>query len=432
LSVSRTLADDVGQLRPRGAALNGSRAFAIVGSRGYPSTYGGFETFVRRLAPYLLERGHEVTVYCRDGKPGVEMRDGIRCISTRGMNSNSLSTLSYGFTSSRHARTHGYDAALVLNVANGYFLRYLRAAGIPTAVNVDGLEWERGKWNRLGKAVFWRGAQLTARDATEIVVDSREIGRVWRDKLGRTGRYIPYGADVVENVGADKLQARGINPGSYALVVARLVPENNVDLFLDALDRVDRAVPAVVVGTASSAVPLVSRLQARAGTHRDFHWTGHVDDQAFLSQLWAHCALYFHGHAAGGTNPGLLQALGHGAPTLALDTPFNAEVVNSAEQRVPHDAMQIAARMQELLDNPARQRQFAAQGRRTITEHFGWTSVLGEYHDLLVSLADTARLRVRPELAGAGDNAHDAPPPPRVLPPVVESEAAGHDRRRHG
>lgn len=367
-----------------------SNAFAIVGSRGYPSTYGGFETLVRQLAPYLAEHGDDVTVYCRDGPPGERVVDGIRCVTTRGLDRKTISTLSYGLTSARHGRRQGYDAALILNTANGYFLPIFRRAEVPTAVNVDGIEWQRSKWNRLGKAVFRHGAALTARHANEIIVDSREIGRIWHTGLGRDGRYIPYGAQVIgDEVPDDGIRQLDIKPGSYALVVARLVPENNVDLFLDAIDSMSPSLPAVVVGSANSDYPLVARLRTRASEQPDFRWLGHIADQALLSQIWSHCAVYFHGHSVGGTNPGLLQALGHGAPTVALDTPFNAEVIDNGEQLVSSDVASVSQALQRVVDDPDRQRAFAAHGRRVIAERFNWDDVLGQYRRLLLSLADS-------------------------------------------
>jgi hypothetical protein len=137
---------------------------AILGSRGFPSTYGGYETLVRYLARQWTAEGIEVTVYCRtkDGGRRTWVTEGVRCVWTPGRDTKSLSTLSYGLTSHLAASHQKFDAALVLNVANGFYLPVLRAAGIPTAVNTDGLEWERGKWNSLAKRVFLAGAKATA------------------------------------------------------------------------------------------------------------------------------------------------------------------------------------------------------------------------------------------------------------------------------
>lgn len=361
-------------------------SFAIIGSRGYPSTYGGFETLVRRLAPYLADNGDRVTVYCRGGRPGELLKDGVRCVTTRGLDSKTLSTLSYGLTSAVHARRQNYDAVLVLNIANGFFLPMLGRAGIPTAVNVDGIEWQRDKWSHAGKAVFRHAALLTARHASQIIVDSREIGRIWQSQLHRSGTFIPYGADIVRDIGSTRIRKMGIKPHSYALVVARLVPENNIDLFLDALDHIEPELPAIVVGSANTPDALTGRLRARDVSHRDFHWLGHVVDQELLSELWAHCAVYYHGHSVGGTNPALLQALGHGAPTIAVDTPFNAEVIDHRAQLCPPSSPELAAALNRVVNDHTRQRRFSEHGYEVVGKRYTWPAVLKSYRDALLGL----------------------------------------------
>ena len=129
---------------------------AVIGTRGYPSYYGGFETAVRRLVPSLADAGWDVTVYGRNGAqnddPTRDPRVTVR--QTRGIESKALSTLTYGFTSSVDAIVRGTDVALVMNVANGFWLPLLRLRGVRTVVNVDGIEWERAKWGKLARVVF--------------------------------------------------------------------------------------------------------------------------------------------------------------------------------------------------------------------------------------------------------------------------------------
>ena len=132
---------------------------AIIGSRGFPSTYGGYETLVRYLAPYLAHAGHEVTVYCRTRDQGRRtwVAEEVCCIATPGRDTKSLSTLTFGMTGILDASFRHFDSALVLNIANGFWLPILRVARTPSAVNTDGIEWERGKWGRLGRATFQAG-----------------------------------------------------------------------------------------------------------------------------------------------------------------------------------------------------------------------------------------------------------------------------------
>lgn len=362
---------------------------AILGSRGFPSTYGGYETLVRHLAPYLAQAGHEVSVYCRARKEGqrVWRQEGVRCIATPGYDSKSLSTLTFGMTATLDAAFRDYDAILVLNIANGFWFPALRAARTPFAVNTDGIEWERGKWSRAGRTVFRLAATMTGRCANALICDSKAIGTIWLELFGRQSNFIPYGAPVRTDVAEDLLQANGLGGEPYLLVVARLAPENNVDLTLDALELLgDQAPRAVIVGSANFDSPIEGRLRAMEAKGA-LSWLGHVSDQELLSQLWAHCAVYVHGHSVGGTNPALLQALGLGAPTLALDTPFNAEVLPHAEDRYPSDARVLAQRILAVVTSASRRESMTRRGRSIVRERYAWEDVCAAYMEVLCSLA---------------------------------------------
>lgn len=357
----------------------------IIGSRGYPSTYGGFETFVRRLAPYLVRAGHEVTVYGRSGAASVSTAsDGVRSVVTKGIDSNALSTLTFGATAARHARSQSFDSVLALNVANGFFLSSLSAVGIRTFVNPDGLEWERAKWNRIGKEVFLRGARLTAKHAHRIVVDSRAIGRVWQREFNRESDFIPYGADVEYGVPDNLLrESTKLVPGNYILAVARITPENNIGLFCDAIEQLPLSIPAVVVGSANKANELTQRLKQMRIDRPNFHWLGHVADQDLLKQLWAHAAVYFHGHTVGGTNPALLQALGYGAPTIAVDTPYNLEVLADDRCLVPQVSACVASHLRRVYDDTRLRDELRHFGRDRINGEYLWPDVLEKYCKVL-------------------------------------------------
>jgi len=357
---------------------------AILGSRGFPSTYGGYETLVRHLSRGLVQDGHEVTVYCRTRFHGQRewIVEGVRCIWTPGRDTSSASTLSFGFTSHLHAAARGFDAALVLNVANGYYLPLLAKRGIPTVLNTDGVEWERGKWGPVARAVFYRGAQLSARYADVLVSDSRAIGDIWQEEFEVRPRFIPYGASLDVGESDARVRALGFRSRTYALAVARLIPENNVALTLDALELTSQHHPAIVVGSANYTSPLETRLRNLDHEGR-LRWLGHVSDQELLAQLWANCGVYVHGHSVGGTNPALLQALGAGAPTLALDTPFNREVIAREEQLFPHDSGQLAVRIDQVLGDNALQRCWAKCGRETVAARYTWQSVCDDYLDAL-------------------------------------------------
>jgi glycosyltransferase involved in cell wall biosynthesis len=291
-------------------------------------------------------------------------------------------------TATLDAAFRGFDSILVLNIANGFWFPALAAARTPFAVNTDGIEWERGKWSRAGRAVFRLAATMTARCANALICDSEAIGAIWLELFSRQSTFIPYGAPVRTDLAEDLLHANGLGGEEpYLLVVARLAPENNVELTLDALELLgDQAPHAVIVGSANFDSPIEARLRAMQATGR-VSWLGHVADQELLSQLWAHCAVYVHGHSVGGTNPALLQALGLGAPTLALDTPFNAEVLPFAEDRYPCEARVLAGRIESVVTSASRRESMTQRGRRIVAERYAWEDVCAAYMDVLSALA---------------------------------------------
>ena len=364
--------------------------FAIIGSRGFPSSYGGFETFVRHLAPFLVEHGHAVTVYCHEKDDmrrtrWIDQDTGVICQATRGLSNKSLATLTHGAAAIGSASKRRFSAVLVLNIAHGFYMPLLRAAGVPSVVNVDGLEWERGKWNAIGRRVFRFGAELTARYAETLVFDSMAIAEHWKTMLGADGVYIPYGGPLPsEPLGEARVQALGLRPGTYALAVGRLVPENNVDVLVEGMQRFAPDIPTVIVGSSPHGRRLAGLLRD-AGADRRYrlHWLGHVDDQALLSELWANCGIYYHGHSVGGTNPALLQAMGYGSPVLAIETAYSREVLKSDEHLIPRDPQAVAARVREVLDNPELRGRLIESGRTTIRQRYNWQGVCEAYKELL-------------------------------------------------
>jgi glycosyltransferase involved in cell wall biosynthesis len=370
---------------------------AILGGRGYPSTYGGYETLVRHLAPQWAADGHQVTVYCRSREtPGRKWQvGGVECRWTPGVDSTKLSTLTFGATANIDAALRGYDVALVLNVANGFYLPLLKARGIPSVLNTDGIEWERGKWGKVARRVFLAGAQLSARYADLLVADSQAIGDIWQEKFGVQSRFIPYGGDVVEQHSSDRIEVLGLEPERYVLAVARLIPENNIELLLDALDCGEITAPTVVVGSATASSPIEQRLRELDARGR-VKWLGHVSDQDLLLELWGQCGVYVHGHSVGGTNPALLQALGAGAPTLALDTVFSREVIGGDEQLFGGEAAELAARIKEVLADAALRARFREHGWSVIRERYSWPDVIDAYLDALLAACGLAGTDFRP------------------------------------
>lgn len=358
---------------------------AIIGTRGYPSYYGGFETAVRKLAPYLVDQGWDVSVYSREGAvktddPGIDPR--VNVVYTRGFEKKSLSTLSYGYTAMRDAVKRDVDVALVMNVANGFFLPQLKRAGIPTLVNVDGIEWVRAKWGFLARTMFKRGAAMTARYGTELVYDAKEIARFWKAQFGRDGVFIPYGGDPVDNLPVEP----GYTPGEYALVVARFVPENTVPEFIEAAREISRTHKVIFVGSTGYGGELDDQVRDLAASNVNISWFGHVADDKRLFALWQHAGAYFHGHSVGGTNPALVQAMAAGAPVVARDTVYNREVLGEHGIFTSPAPDDVARTVGEMLNSRPRQESARMLSLSRAEAEYTWSGVCSRYDGSLRAL----------------------------------------------
>lgn len=352
---------------------------AIIGTRGYPSYYGGFETAVRRLAPYLATSGWNVRVYSRPGQTrqdDVDRDHRVEVVETPGIDSNTLSTLSYGFFAVLHCLIKRPDVALVMNVANGFWLPLLRLRGVRVIVNVDGIEWHRAKWSAAGKFMFKAGAWLTARLAHELVFDAVAIGDYWRRVFGRDGTFLPYGGDPVEDLPCPP----DLSPGEYVLVVARFVPENTLPEFLEAARAIADDRDVVLVGSAPEGTPLHTAASTLTETAPRVRWLGHVKDDRLLFSLWQHAGVYFHGHSVGGTNPALVQALALGVPIVARDTVYNREVLGDLARFTRASAPEIVSAVKNELEAPTSSP--GARIRRA-RENYAWNDVCAGYETLL-------------------------------------------------
>ncbi|MCU1569014.1 MAG: glycosyl transferase [Pseudarthrobacter sp.] len=369
----------------------------VIGTRGYPSYYGGFETAVRKLAPYLAEEGWEVNVYCRPGatKDDDEGRDyRVRTTQTKGIDKKSLSTLSYGLSAVLHTILQKPDVALIMNVANGFWLPLLKLRGVPTVVNVDGLEWERGKWGVLAKTFFKLGARFTARFADFLISDSLEIQRRWREDFNRESEFIPYGGDVPTNQDV----VSGLSHGSYVLMVARFVPENTVAEFFEAVKLIADDYPIVIIGSCGYGGDLDDAARMLDEHYPDVTWLGHVSDDRKLSSLWQHAGVYFHGHSVGGTNPALVQAMACGAPVVARQTPYNREVLLDGAYLVPPEPVAIAKAMRLMLSDPNLQAITGAKNRERAVRYYNWPDVCSNYQQNLHRAIKSSRKPVAPTL----------------------------------
>lgn len=316
---------------------------AMIGTRGVPAQYGGFETAVEEIGKRLASDGHRVTVYCRN--PGQTQTEhlGMELVNLSAMRKRSLETLSHTGLSVAHAVRHRPDAAVLFNAGNAPYIPVLKTARVPTAVHVDGLEWKRAKWQGFGARYYRWAERAAARSGLPLIADAQGIADHLRDTYDVDSHVIPYGAPIL-HPGHDRLAELELTPRAYHLVVARLEPENHVDVIVRGYAEAASPHPLVVVGSAPYADSHVTGIRAAAGDS-DTRFVGAVWDQDLLNELYAGSLSYLHGHSVGGTNPSLLRALGCAAPVTAFDVNFNREV-SAGHARFFGDAAAVAAAIQ--------------------------------------------------------------------------------------
>ncbi|MCV2395817.1 DUF1972 domain-containing protein [Actinotalea sp. M2MS4P-6] len=367
----------------------------LIGTRGVPARYGGFETAVEEVGRRLADRGHEVIVYCRPvpGEPRLEHYLGMRLVHLPAVRHRALETLSHTALSVGHAVGRRLDAAVLFNAANAPLLPVLRAARVPVATHVDGLEWRRAKWGPRGRRYYRAAEALSVRWSDALIADAQGIADYYQEEFGAPTRLIAYGAPLVAP-GSDRLAELDLTERGYHLVVARFEPENHVDMIVEGYARSAATLPLVVVGSAPYSEAYTARVHAVADDRVRF--LGGLWDAELLDQLFANAATYLHGHSVGGTNPALLRAIGAGAPTIAYDVSFNREVL-AGDGVFFSDPGTVAERITEAEAEPAAR---VARGERLRerAKDYDWDDVAARYETLLGDLA--ARRVRRPRLSG--------------------------------
>jgi glycosyltransferase involved in cell wall biosynthesis len=359
---------------------------AFIGTRGVPARYGGFETCAEEVGKRLARRGHDVRVYCRSRYYPERLRtyEGMTLIYRPAFRSRILETLSHTALSLGHAALRANDVCLVFNTANSPLLWIARLAGKKVVVHTDGLEWERDKWRGWGGRYFKWAATHATRLSVPLISDSREIQAYYRRVFDRETHFIAYGAPLLESREPSLLRPFGLEPGEYLLQLARFEPENNFHLTIDAFSRLDTTKKLVLVGGSAYESDYIRRLRATRDPRVIF--PGFVYDPDVLRELLTNAYAYIHGNEAGGTNPGLLQALGAGCAVLARDVAFNREVGESSAVYFDETADDLRAKMRWALDHPGDLPGLRAGARRIIRERYDWEAVADAYERLLVSV----------------------------------------------
>jgi glycosyltransferase involved in cell wall biosynthesis len=357
------------------------RGIAILGTRGIPANYGGFETFAERLAQFFVAEGVPVTVYCRRHHATADREwNGVRLVTLPTIRGKYFDTVVHTALSALHLVSRTRIRQVVLcNAANAAVLPFLRLCGRRVVMNVDGLEWRRGKWGIAGRAWYRAGEWLAVRWAGALVTDAEEVRTYYRVRHDADSVMIPYGADLLDR-GASPPPDLGIEPDRYFLYVSRWEPENNPVLVARAHAGSGSATPLVMLGNATYDVALDEAVRAAAAPHAVL--PGAMFGNAYHA-LQSNARCYIHATEVGGTHPALIEAMGAGNLCLVLDTPENREVAGPAAWYFGDEA-ELAALLRLVDQLPVGDLERArAATRERASERYSWDRVGAAYQDLL-------------------------------------------------
>jgi glycosyltransferase involved in cell wall biosynthesis len=359
---------------------------AILGIRGVPANYGGFETFADQLGRRLVERGHEVTVYGRDRSVprGTREHLGMRVIRLPAPRSKYLETVVHSLFAAFHALTARYDVIYVCNSANVPAVIVLRLFGRRVVLNVDGLEWKRGKWSPIGQAYYRLCAWTAAHLPVHVVTDARVIQRYYLETYGRDTDYFPYGTELEPVPDDGTLGRLGLEPGRYVLYVSRLEPENNAHVVVAAYEKVQTDLPLAIVGDAPYADAYIARL--RATTDPRVRFLGAIYGDGY-HVLRSHATAYVQATEVGGTHPALVEAMGFGRAIIANDVPEHRETLGDAG-RYYQGSDGLAHELQAVLDDRETADAMGRRAHERAAAMYGWDATADAYEAWLEGLVE--------------------------------------------
>ena len=360
---------------------------AIVGTRGIPPAYGGFETLAWELSSRLAARGHEVTVYSRRGRTDDTrtLPAGVKRRFVPFLGGKYLETVSHTGVSVLDTLMRDYDAMWVGNAANAIFCAMPRVRRTKVVLNVDGIERQRKKWGLIGRAWYAVGERLALSLPNAIVSDADVIADYYRERYGKATSVIAYGAPLLDrdpppDLGSHDLD--GIEPARYLLYVSRLEPENQADLVIRAYRDVPGDIPLLIVGDAPYAAAFKARLAELAAADPRVRLTGGRYGDAYRDVQRGAMA-YIQATSVGGTHPALIEAMGAGNLVLAFGTPENVEVV-AGSGLIFGDAAELTAHLGRVVADPesAEFAHLRSAARERAATTYSWDAVTDAYLDL--------------------------------------------------
>ena len=365
--------------------MNKNLKIAIIGCRGYPYVYSGYETLVKELSERLVKKGHKVRVYCHSSlfnkKP--KYVNGIELVYTPSIKSKNFSQLYNSFFSFIHVCFSKIDVVLVVNSANGPFGILTRVFKKKTCINVDGLEWLRPKWKGLGSIYFKISSRLSTYLFDKIISDSKEMFKIYKKKFNTDSNVIAYGSTMLSVNNEEALKNYKLSKYEYYLIVGRLIPDNNSKIIMESFLKSNSKKKLVIVGDVPYNDFYVKSIKNIKSDQ--IILTGYINCNKELSQLYKFCFGYIHGHQFGGTNPTMINALDYNCEILSIDTPFTREMLKTKKavffkintQSIIRSVLNFENQIQDLIE---------ANREYKLPLIYDWDKIVSEYEKLFKSL----------------------------------------------
>jgi glycosyltransferase involved in cell wall biosynthesis len=354
----------------------------IIGTRGIPNQYGGFEQFAEFVSPELVRRGHEVYVYNSSQHSFKEQQwKGVRIISKYDPE-NKIGTAGqfiYDFNCIFDSRKRNFDIILQLGYTSSSIWSFLFPKQTLIITNMDGLEWKRSKYSVMVQKFLKKAEKWAVMHSDYLIADSKGIQEYLQKKYNRPSTFIPYGAELEMHPDENLLSHRGIQKFGYNLVIARMEPENNIETIILGHQQSSTAIPLVIIGSDTNAFG--KYLKAKYSGDKVQFW-GPVYDLSILNSLRFFSNLYFHGHSVGGTNPSLLEAMASFCLIVANDNVFNKAILEQ-------DAFYFtsAKEIQELLDRNVERFEFEYMLKNNalkIQHEYSWSNIIDSLENFLI------------------------------------------------
>jgi len=360
---------------------------AILGSRGIPVNYGGFETLADELSTRLVHKGHDVTVYCcgHYSITGERTYKGVKRVVLPTIRTKVLEKPVFAFLSLLLSSVKNYDVILMLGTSVSFFCFIPRLSGKKVIINIDGLEWQRRKWGPVISRLLRFEERMAGVMADMVVTDCRWVKEYYSERYRKDSVYIAYGAEIIDCPPGDALKKYGLKKNEYILYVSRFEPENSALLVREAFDSIENpAKKLVMVGDAPYADAYIK--QVKDTGNPDIIFTGYQYGDAYR-ELLSNAYFYIQATEVGGTHPALVEAMGAGNCVLANDVPEHREVLRDAGfyYKGKED---LKKKMIFLMGNKGNVIEKKKAAVEVIEREYSWEKITDEYERLFLNLAE--------------------------------------------